>query len=56
MRECIDINDDFFSSSEIAEVVFEAINQFATGADTITLEELRLEVAQSGDQNDTRFY
>ena len=39
--------DDFFSSPEVAEAVFESVRQFAAGAETITLEELRSEVAQS---------
>ena len=39
--------DTFFSSQEVAEDVFKAVREFAGSAETITLEELRSEVAQS---------
>ena len=45
-REIIPI-DEFFDSPEEEKVVREAILDFATGVDTITLEELRAKVAES---------
>ena len=37
---------DFFPNPIAQEEVFEAIQQFASGAETITLDELRSEIAQ----------
>ena len=54
MQEDIDTYDGFFSTPEIKNIVLEAINQFATGAETITLEELKTKIAQAKEKNDAR--
>ena len=43
----VGVEDTFFPSLEVAEKVSKAVREFAGGAETITLEELRTEVAQS---------
>ena len=46
VRELIPI-EEFFDNPEEERVVREAILDFATGVDTITMEELRTKVAES---------
>ena len=46
VRELVPI-EEFFATPEEERVVREAILDFATGVDTITLEELRSKVAES---------
>ena len=47
-------SESFFSSPEMAQNVLASIEQFAGGAETVTLEQLRSEVAQSSKLRKTR--